>query len=111
MTYSGSNSSACLINRSAFEFAVSINTLKIPGLPLITSNVCVPTLPVEPRMAMFFLLLNVYFLELVKAPSKRQSLHEHLLTFFPACRREGRPAKRSRGESTVRQELTLMYLR
>jgi hypothetical protein len=39
MAYWGKNSSACLIKRKAFEWAVIKNTLNRSVLPPITSNV------------------------------------------------------------------------
>ena len=62
-TYFGSNLNACSISNSALAFAVSKNILNNKLFSLITSSACVPTLPVDPNIAMFFtLVFNVFVL-------------------------------------------------
>ena len=54
-TVSGENSRACCMSRSALLPAVSVWASKRSLCCRMTSKACVPMLPVEPRMAIFFI--------------------------------------------------------
>ena len=60
-TIFGINFFDCSIKRVALLFAVKTSTPKRSGCSEITSSACVPIEPVEPRIAMFFLFIFIYF--------------------------------------------------
>ena len=53
-TILGWNSNACSINKDSLEWAVNISATNNSGCAAITSRVCFPIDPVDPKMAILF---------------------------------------------------------
>ena len=73
-TVSGLKARACLMSSSALRPAVSVCASKRSGWRLITSSVCVPIEPVEPKTAIFF--LDIYIMYIVLRPPLFVQFHK-----------------------------------